>query len=62
MNQPKWRKSTYSGPQDNCVEVADLDPHVGIRDSKNPSGGHLSVTPAVWATFVNSLKADQLTG
>ena len=35
-----WRKSSYSGSEANCVELA----HAGaIRDSKNPGGGHLEV-------------------
>ena len=33
--QPQWRKSSYSGDQGNCVELADLgDGIVGVRDSK----------------------------
>lgn len=41
-----WRKSTHSGGNDaNCVEAAKLDGRtIGIRDSKNPSCGHLTIT------------------
>ncbi|URN05631.1 DUF397 domain-containing protein [Actinomadura madurae] len=43
--QALWRKSSYSGAHENeCVEVAALNDHIGIRDSKNPTGGHLTVT------------------
>jgi hypothetical protein len=33
--QPRWRKSSYSGDQGQCVELADLgDGTIGVRDSK----------------------------
>ncbi|MBO2445143.1 DUF397 domain-containing protein [Actinomadura nitritigenes] len=42
---PAWRKSSYSSSQgDNCIELADLDGTIGVRDSKNPEGGHLSIS------------------
>ncbi|MEV3925729.1 DUF397 domain-containing protein [Actinomadura coerulea] len=49
MNPPEsplvqWRKSTHSGAHENeCVEVAELTGHIGIRDSKNPAAGHLTL-------------------
>jgi hypothetical protein len=36
----QWRKSTFSGPDANCVEVAF---GAGVRDSKNPAAGHLEL-------------------
>lgn len=36
----RWRKSTRSGPEANCVE---LSPHGAVRDSKNPAGPILRV-------------------
>jgi hypothetical protein len=33
-----WRKSSHSGQDGQCVELADLGDAVGIRDSKNPTG------------------------
>ncbi|SNR93447.1 DUF397 domain-containing protein [Actinomadura mexicana] len=50
MNTPEstrahWRKSTHSGAHENeCVEVAALDGRIGIRDSKNPTAGNLTLT------------------
>ncbi|GAA4242660.1 DUF397 domain-containing protein [Actinomadura meridiana] len=45
ITAPRWRKSTYSGGDEgNCVEIADLDVHVGVRDSKAPDAGHLTLT------------------
>jgi len=38
-----WRKSSYSGDQGDCVELAHTATTGAIRDSKNPEGGHLEV-------------------
>ncbi|MGW7365593.1 DUF397 domain-containing protein [Streptomyces sp. NPDC054841] len=31
----RWRKSSYSGGANDCVEIADLGAFVAIRDSKD---------------------------
>lgn len=55
-----WRKSSRSGGGGECVEVAGLaDGARAVRDSKNPTGPALRVTPAEWAAFTASLRADQ---
>ncbi|MFG2088252.1 MULTISPECIES: DUF397 domain-containing protein [unclassified Spirillospora] len=42
---PHWRKSSHSGGQEgNCVEIADLNHHIAVRDSEAPESGHLSLT------------------
>jgi uncharacterized protein DUF397 len=46
-----WRKSTYSGHEDNCVEVA-LGPVVGVRDTKARSAGQLTVSSAAWQSVL----------
>lgn len=33
-----WRKSTFSGSQSDCVEVARTATMSAVRDSKNPTG------------------------
>ena len=42
---PDWRKSSFSSETSSCVEIAypAAEPTVGIRDSKNPTGGHLTL-------------------
>jgi hypothetical protein len=54
--QRQWRKSSYSGNEGNCVEVRDLDGSIGIRDSKNPEGPVLTVSPDRWTAFVAAIK------
>ena len=53
---PRWRKSTYSGGQGNCVEVGDDDKRVIVRDTKNRAGAMLKFSPAVWRKFADEVK------
>ncbi|MCZ4121535.1 DUF397 domain-containing protein [Streptomyces sp. H39-S7] len=48
-----WFKSSHSSDQGgNCIEVA-AHPHaIHIRDSKDPDGPALTVSPAAWTRFV----------
>lgn len=57
FREPVFRKSSYSGASDNCVEVADIESGAYVRDSKRPEQGHLSFTSPEWHIFVSSLKA-----
>ncbi|WP_105975268.1 DUF397 domain-containing protein [Streptomyces geranii] len=52
-----WFKSSYSDAGQNCLEAAPLSPAPGIaiRDSKNPTGPALHLTPATWTAFVAHL-------
>jgi uncharacterized protein DUF397 len=51
-----WRTSSYSTAGQNCVEVAVNDQVVGLRDSKNPAGGSLVLSPRTWAAFLATAK------
>lgn len=55
-----WRKSSYSSDSGapNCVELAQLDAAaVGVRDSKSPDAGHLTLEPKRLAKFVRGAKS-----
>jgi hypothetical protein len=53
-----WRKSSHSGGTANsdCVEVAGLPDAIGIRDGKNPGGGHLTLPAAAFRTLLITIK------
>ena len=62
-----WRKSSYSNNGGNCVEAAVLGPGqapaawstgrlVAMRDSQDPAGPRLHLTPGTWATFAQGIK------
>jgi hypothetical protein len=58
LSRAEWRKSSFSGASQNCVEVArNLPGIVAIRDSKNPQGPALVITRARWAAFMDAVKA-----
>jgi len=48
-----WTKSTYSaGNNNDCVEVAASSGDILVRDSKDPEGPHLALTPTAWTAFL----------
>ncbi|HEV2780444.1 MAG TPA: DUF397 domain-containing protein [Actinophytocola sp.] len=53
----RWYKSSFSGGSGdgNCVEIAPTAGAVSIRDSKNTSGGELTLPAAAWHSFLLTL-------
>lgn len=57
---PFW-KSSYSVNETQCVEVAPTSTGGrAIRDSKNPHGPLLQLTPATWQAFLDGAKGGVL--
>jgi hypothetical protein len=56
-------KSTHSGAQTACVEVAPLlGGGRAVRDSKDQAGPVLSFAPAAWAAFVRDVRGGAFGG
>lgn len=53
-----WIRSSHSGSEGNCVEVADAGDQVLIRDSKNAPGPVLAIPAAAWRRFTRLLTTD----
>jgi hypothetical protein len=62
LNGAIWRKSTRSGGNGgDCVEVAANVPGVvAVRDSKDPSGPVVALTPRQWREFLAGVKSQTL--
>lgn len=53
-----WRKSSHSGTNGgDCVEVWSSSAHrLLVRDSKDPEGGRLTVSPRAWEALTRRIK------
>lgn len=54
-----WRKSTYSGSNGDCVEVADDGDGVLVRNSNHPDAGTLKFRGAALAGWLAGIKAGE---
>ncbi|WP_116046560.1 DUF397 domain-containing protein [Amycolatopsis palatopharyngis] len=50
-----WRKSSYSGGNGDCVEVACDPAGVRVRDTKDRAAGALTVDRHGWGVFLAGL-------
>ncbi|GII91212.1 DUF397 domain-containing protein [Sinosporangium siamense] len=56
----RWRKSTYSNPSGNCVELARLaGGDIAVRNSRDPGGPALVYTPAEMSAFIQGAKGGE---
>jgi Domain of unknown function (DUF397) len=57
IDSAPWRKSSYSGTNGgDCVEAADLDGRILVRDTTDRGGVVLSISPDAWYRFTGSLE------
>ncbi|MFC5668427.1 DUF397 domain-containing protein [Kitasatospora misakiensis] len=60
LSAASWRKSTYSGGDNECIEVADgVAGVLPVRDSKDPLGPSLLFTAEAWAAFVAGVRVGE---
>lgn len=52
----KWRTSTRTQGQGQCVEVGFGGDRVRVRDTKNRTAGYFTVQPSLWKAFVREIK------
>ncbi|MFE3659697.1 DUF397 domain-containing protein [Streptomyces sp. NPDC059165] len=51
----RWRKSSYSGGANDCVEVAELSEHAAVRDSKDIGRRPLLFSKAAMRALVSGI-------
>jgi hypothetical protein len=57
LARARWRKSSYSNPSGNCVELAPLpDGGVAVRNSRHPGGPALVYSRGEIAAFIQGAK------
>lgn len=53
IDELNWFKSSYSdGEGGQCLEVAVTPTTIHLRDSKHPTGPHLTLSPTAWSAFL----------
>jgi hypothetical protein len=60
MAHHRWKKSSRSGPNTNCVQLSAT--LTAVRDSKNPTGPIMTVAPSRLTAFLEATKAGRFDG
>ncbi|MFF5129231.1 DUF397 domain-containing protein [Streptomyces syringium] len=61
LRHAMWRKSSHSGVQTDCIEIADGYPGLTpVRDSKNPHGPTLLFEADAWSAFIAGVKGGSI--
>lgn len=60
LTRVDWRKSSYSGGGNDCVEVALGSSAAAVRDSKDPEGGALVVSADGWRDLLRAARDGSL--
>jgi hypothetical protein len=55
----EWQKSSKSGPDGQCVQVAIVGDLVHVRNSKNTTGPVVMFTLPEWGAFVAGVKENE---
>lgn len=60
-SRPTWRRSSHSTSGENCVEITTSVPGlVGVRDSVDPDGPKLALSPSAWRELTDRIKGGGL--
>jgi hypothetical protein len=54
-----WRKSSASGGNGACVEIAKSGSFVLVRDSRDQSGAVLKIISAQWPSLLRRIRNDE---
>jgi len=55
LSHARWRKSSYSGGANDCVEIAELPDRVAVRDSKDIRRQPLLFSKTTLRALVNGI-------
>ena len=57
IDSTPWRKSSYSGTNGgDCVEAADMEGRILVRDTTDRGGVALSISPDAWLRFTDTVR------